>query len=125
MLVIGCKRYGQDTGNPACTYNELQYAKCTGKKIILLRMIPAEEEFDHVAARGIFNMGDEHECFEWLPGTPMAPELPERIAAAMGIEPGTNLDTLKIDMDKTESGTGIPMSDLSQASSLHLPETSC
>ena len=94
MLVFGCKRYGQDTGNPACTYNELQYAQSTGKKIIMIRMIPAEEDFDHVAARELFNMNKERECFEWLPETPMPLELPERIAQAMGLNLSTHPDTL-------------------------------
>ena len=112
MLVFGCKRYGQDTGNPACTYKELQYAQSTGKKIILLRMIPKEEEFDHPAASELFNMGDEHECFEWLPETLMAPELPKQIAMAMGLDPSMHVHE--------EGGIVIPMSDLSHSSTLHL-----
>ena len=114
MLVFGCKRYGQDTGNPACTYKELQYAQSTGKKIILLRMIPKEEEFDYPAASALFNMGDEHECFEWLPETLMAPELPKQIAMAMGLDPSTHVDE--------EGGIVISMSGLSHSSTLHLPK---
>ena len=102
MLVFGCKRYGQNTGNPACTYNELKFAQCTGKKVILLRMIPEEETFDHTTADVLFNKGNDLECFEWLPKDPMPPGLPEQIAMAMGLcldKHEENVGSIHIEME--------------------------
>ena len=44
----------------------------------------------------------------------MAPELPKQIAMAMGLDPSTYIHE--------EGSTGIPMSDLSHSSTLHLPK---
>jgi len=38
MIVFGTMRYGENTGNPACTYKELKFAQCTNKRLILLRV---------------------------------------------------------------------------------------
>lgn len=55
FLVMGTKHYGEDTGNSACTYREVKFAQAKKKKIILLRMIPWDEEFDHLQARVLFS----------------------------------------------------------------------
>ena len=48
FLVFGTKGYGEDTGNSACTYHEIKFAQAKRKHIILLRMIPWDEEFDQL-----------------------------------------------------------------------------
>ena len=95
MLVFGCKRYGQNTGNPACTYNELKFAQCIGKKIILLRLLPKGEAFDHDIANELFKESNDLECFEWLPEDPMPLGLPEQIAMAMGLNLSKHEDLSK------------------------------
>ena len=40
FLVFGSAKYGEDTGNQACTYYEYKHAFAKKKRIILLRMIP-------------------------------------------------------------------------------------
>eukprot|EP01047_Picozoa_sp_COSAG01_P074174 COSAG01_NODE_12311_length_1762_cov_1.805773_1_plen_315_part_01 len=40
FIVFGSAKYGEDTGNAACTYFESKFAQSRGKKIILIRMIP-------------------------------------------------------------------------------------
>jgi hypothetical protein len=56
FLVFGTARYGEDTGNPASSYREAVYAEGLGKPIILLRMIPWEQQFTHLQARIMFGM---------------------------------------------------------------------
>merc|ERR1711871_289961 len=40
FMAFGCDRYGEDTGNSACTYHELKYAQGMKKRILLLKLIP-------------------------------------------------------------------------------------
>ena len=56
FMVFGTSNYGEKTPNPACTYFESEYARNAGKKMILLRMIPWEQPFDHLQARVMFGM---------------------------------------------------------------------
>ena len=51
FIVFGSKHYGQDTGNPACTYYESKFAQSLKKQIILIRMIPFEEQYEQLQAR--------------------------------------------------------------------------
>lgn len=73
FVVFGTKRYGEDTGNPACTYHELKYAQCKRKTLVLIRMIPWDEEYDEMAADVLFNQN--YLTLDWQPGTPMPPTL--------------------------------------------------
>eukprot|EP01045_Picozoa_sp_COSAG04_P017588 COSAG04_NODE_1565_length_6321_cov_5.077306_9_plen_546_part_00 len=43
-------RYGEDTGNPASTFNESKFAQTNGKRIILIRMIPFGQKFEQLQA---------------------------------------------------------------------------
>jgi hypothetical protein len=85
MLVFGSESYGQDTNNPACTYNELRFAQNTGKRVILLRTLLPGGGFQFPAAELLFN---EAESFEvWPRGTEMPTELPNRLARRAGLAP--------------------------------------
>jgi hypothetical protein len=80
FMVFGTKHYGEDTGNPACTYHELKYAQHKGKVVIPLRMIPWGEEFDHICADVLF--GANMLTLSWQCGQPMpAMIVPEVIRA--------------------------------------------
>ena len=60
FLVFGSAKYGEDTGNQACTYYEYKHAFAKKKRIILLRMIPFDQEFENLQARVIFNANRLH-----------------------------------------------------------------
>lgn len=77
FLVFGTSGYGEKTQNPACTYWESEFARNAGKKIILLRMIPWGQEFDHLQARVMFGMNEL--TLSWIQGTPMPETLVENI----------------------------------------------
>lgn len=82
FLVFGTSNYGEKTANPACTYFESEYARNSGKKVILLRMIPWEgASFEHTQARVMFGMNDL--ALSWMEGTPMPEDLPNDIIAAL------------------------------------------
>ena len=51
FIVFGSAKYGEDTGNPASTYHESKFAQDRNNNIILIRMIPYNEEFEHPQAR--------------------------------------------------------------------------
>ena len=40
FIVFGSAKYGENTGNAACTYYESKFAQTQKKRIILVRMIP-------------------------------------------------------------------------------------
>ena len=83
FLVFGTKDYGKDTGNPASTYFEAEYARNKyPKKILLLRMIQFNEEFEHPQARILFGMNDLS-LGPWIPGNEMPPELVDEIKEAL------------------------------------------
>ena len=77
-------RYGEDTGNPASTYYESQYANNKKKRIILIRMIPWSEEFEQPQARFMFGLNKM--VLEWQQGSPMPLDLAEAIAEAVRAE---------------------------------------
>eukprot|EP01048_Picozoa_sp_COSAG05_P019626 COSAG05_NODE_3123_length_2306_cov_1.765745_2_plen_599_part_00 len=83
FLVFGTKNYGEDTGNSACTYNEVKFAQAKKKNIILLRMIPWEAEFEELQARVLFNRNML--TLEWQQGQPMPPSLVGEILKAMDL----------------------------------------
>ena len=81
FLVMGTKNYGEDTGNSACTYNEVKFAQAKKKNIILLRMIPWEDEFEELQARVLFNRNML--TLEWQQGQEMPTSLVPEIVKAM------------------------------------------
>ena len=85
FVVFGSKHYGQDTGNPACTYYESKFAQSLQKRIILIRMIPFDEKFEQPQARFMFGLNKLE--IPWLLGTPMPADLPEKVAEAMELLP--------------------------------------
>jgi hypothetical protein len=83
FIIFGSAEYGQDTGNSACTYNEAKFAQGKGKCVILIRMIPFDEQFKHLQARVMFGLNKLE--VPWMLGTPMPAELPEMLMQAMGL----------------------------------------
>ena len=83
FVVFGSAKYGEDTGNSACTYFEYKHAKDRKKRIILIRMIPFDKDFDELQARVIF--GANTLALPWMLGTPMPADLPRMVAEAMGL----------------------------------------
>ena len=63
----------------------LQYARNAGRKMILLRMIPWEAQFQHMQARVMFGMNDLQ--LSWLEEDPMPDGLVDDILAALVAEP--------------------------------------
>ena len=80
---MGSTEYGENTGNSACTYNEAKFAQGKGKTVILIRMIPFEEQFKHLQARVMFGLNKLE--VPWMLGAPMPPELPDMLMHAMGL----------------------------------------
>eukprot|EP01043_Picozoa_sp_COSAG02_P012976 COSAG02_NODE_512_length_20850_cov_4.993302_10_plen_651_part_00 len=83
FLAFGTKNYGEDTGNSACTYNEVKFAQAKKKNIVLLRMIPWEAEFEELQARVLFNRNML--TLEWQQGHAMPPSLVGEILKAMDL----------------------------------------
>ena len=81
FMVFGTSNYGEKTPNPACTYFESEYARNAGKKMILLRMIPWEQTFDHLQARVMFGMNSL--ALSWMEEAPMPGDLVDGIVAAL------------------------------------------
>jgi len=81
FMVFGTSNYGEKTPNPACTYFESEYARNAGKKMILLRMIPWEQQFDHLQARVMFGMNSL--VLSWMEEMPMPEDLVDSIVAAL------------------------------------------
>eukprot|EP01043_Picozoa_sp_COSAG02_P066330 COSAG02_NODE_10288_length_1977_cov_1.615016_2_plen_297_part_00 len=84
FIVFGSERYGEDTGNSACTHYEYKHAVHCKKKIILIRMIPFDQEFDELHGRVIF--GQNKLVFSWMLGSPMPTGLVDDVIKAMGIK---------------------------------------
>ena len=89
FLVFGSTNYGEDTGNQACTYYEYKHAFAMKKKIILIRMIPWDEQFQEQQARVIFN--DNRLALEWQVGADLPSDLPDKIKQA--VERHDHVDT--------------------------------
>eukprot|EP01047_Picozoa_sp_COSAG01_P091549 COSAG01_NODE_23125_length_827_cov_3.089286_1_plen_246_part_01 len=66
FVVFGSAQYGEDTGNQACTYYEYKHAHDRKKRIILIRMIPFDQDFEHLQARVIF--GANKLVIPWMLG---------------------------------------------------------
>merc|ERR1711871_1098665 len=66
FVVFGTVDYGENTGNPACTYYESKFAQSYGKRIILLRMIPFGVQFEQLQARQLFGVNTL--SLEWIQG---------------------------------------------------------
>ena len=78
--MFGTSDYGEKTANPACTYFESEYARNLSKKLILLRMIPWEDQYEHTQGRVLFGMN--HLALTWIQGAPMPITLVDAIVAA-------------------------------------------
>jgi hypothetical protein len=83
FIIMGSEEYGENTGNSACTYNEAKFAQGKGKHVILIRMIPFQEQFKHLQARVMFGLNKLEVL--WMLGTPMPAELPDVLMQAMGL----------------------------------------
>ena len=92
FVVFGSQHYGEDTGNQACTYNEYKHAFTMRKRIVLLRMIPFDQDFDELQARVIF--GANKLVIPWMLGTPMPPDLPDKLLEVMRIGRSAEQDPL-------------------------------
>ena len=86
FLAFGTKDYAEDTGNPASTYHEAKFAQGQRKRIVLLRMIPWEDSFEHLQARVMF--GQNQLELPWLPGNPIPAGLVDGIVAALELDNG-------------------------------------
>ena len=84
FIVFGSKHYGEDTGNQACTYYEYKHAFSLKKRIVLLRLIPFDQEFAELQGRVVF--GANKLVIPWLVGTPMPPDLPDKILEVVRAE---------------------------------------
>ena len=84
FVVFGSAGYGEDTGNQACTYYEYKHAFALKKRIVLLRLIPFDQEFDNLQARVIFNANKL--VIPWMLGTPMPADLVDKIVEAMELD---------------------------------------
>lgn len=60
---------------------ESKFAMHSRKRIILVRMIPFAERFDHLQARQLF--GVNKLCLEWIEGQPMPANLVADIVKAV------------------------------------------
>lgn len=81
FVVFGTVDYGENTGNPACTYYESKFAQSYGKRIILLRMIPFGVQFEQLQARQLF--GVNKLSLEWIQGEKMPGSLVKDIVKAV------------------------------------------
>lgn len=77
--------YGEDTGNPASTYHEVQFWQCspTRKPLIRVRVIPWDVGFETLTARRLFASNDL--ILNWIRGEPLPVGLVGEILTALGI----------------------------------------
>eukprot|EP01043_Picozoa_sp_COSAG02_P001879 COSAG02_NODE_41_length_47431_cov_32.449204_22_plen_551_part_00 len=107
FFVFGTKDYGEDTGNSACTYNEVKFAQAKRKRIILLRMIPWEAEFEELQARVLFNRNML--TLEWQQGEPMPQGLVGDVLKAIGQPVARAHGSPAIDSGAAQALAGIEM----------------
>ena len=81
FVVFGSAKYGEDTGNQACTFFEYKHAFSLKKRILLIRMIPFEQAYEELQARVIF--GANKLVIPWMLGAPMPAGLAYQILDAM------------------------------------------
>ena len=86
FVVFGTAGYGEDTGNQASTFYESKYAHGKQKRTILIRMIPFDQDFDHLQGRVVFGMNKL--CLGWMEGKQMPPNIVADILKAIG-DPST------------------------------------
>jgi len=86
FIAFGCSRYGEDTGNPVCTYNEVNLWENHCQKqgpMILLRMMPWDQRFPYSTARRIFGMN--RLTLDWQEGKQMPDDIVPEILRALGL----------------------------------------
>ena len=83
FVVFGSAKYGENTGNNACTYFGSKFAQSQKKRIILIRLIPFDEDFEEPQARFMFGLNKLE--LSWMQGEPMPADLPAQIIDAMGL----------------------------------------
>jgi hypothetical protein len=86
FIIFGSAKYGEDTGNMACTYYESKFAWDQKKRIILIRMIPFGQQYEFDQAQFLFGLNLL--VLPWMLGAPMPAELPGQILEAMGLAGG-------------------------------------
>ena len=64
--------------------DEAKFARDRKKRIVLLRMIPFEDDFQTEMARFMFGLNMLE--LPWLLGTPMPANLPDKIVSAMQLD---------------------------------------
>ena len=89
FLVFGSAKYGEQTGNSACTYYESKFAQTQKKRIVLIRMLDFDEEFQYPQAKFMFGLNMLE--LPWLLNTPMPSGLVGQIADAMGLVEPTEM----------------------------------
>lgn len=89
FIVFGSAKYGEETGNAACTYYEIKFAQNQQKHIILLRMIPFHEAFEFSQAKFIFGLNKLE--LPYMLGEPMPVDLPRQVFKAMGLDDGAQM----------------------------------
>ena len=83
FLVFGTSGYGEDTGNQSSTFYESKYAHGKNKRIILIRMIPYDAEYEHLQGRVMFGMNKL--TLTWLEGEPMPATIVTDILKALDV----------------------------------------
>ena len=81
FMVFGTSNYGEKTSNLACTYFESEFARNKGMPTILLRMIPWDQQFDHLQGRVLFGLNQL--TLAWMSGEPMPDGLAQQVADAL------------------------------------------
>ena len=123
FIVFGSMRYGEDTGNQACTYYEYKHAKSENKKIILIRMIPWEEKHGELHGRVIFSPNIL--ALYWKVGTPMPSDLSIQIMESMG-QPQDKIATARANAKRRAAATLSAALDFSVpvvANTIEMPQT--
>lgn len=85
MVVLGTANYAEDTGNPASTYEELNFWQTTMQKerreyqggLVPINMLKPREVHKHTLAKILFGSNKSYEL--WMPGEP----LPEKVVRAI------------------------------------------
>eukprot|EP01043_Picozoa_sp_COSAG02_P069170 COSAG02_NODE_11750_length_1662_cov_1.015355_1_plen_460_part_10 len=90
FVIFGSAKYGENTGNMACTYYESKFAWNQGKRIVLIRMIPFGEQFQFEQAQFMFGLNLLE--IPWMLDDDMPADLPAEIAKAMELPAAVDLD---------------------------------
>eukprot|EP01043_Picozoa_sp_COSAG02_P015626 COSAG02_NODE_670_length_18676_cov_29.852029_1_plen_399_part_10 len=84
FIIFGTAKYGENTGNMACTYYESKFAWDQKKRIILIRMIPFDQQYEFEQAQFLFGLNLL--VLPWMLGAPMPSDLADKIVEAMEID---------------------------------------